>query len=247
MHGPGGNVRAGGDPLPGPGVRREVTVVAGGVLAAHDEPVDRDGRNRGSGCRGRADDDLSAGGGLPRRCLRRRVVELVCELAMELGEELGERRGSARHGGLEVDRGADLRGLEVVRPERRWSPASKQVVDVPAQSTRVHGLSSSLICAASLKRAASRSARFWSTLALATLTRMSAADSLIERLCRNRSSRIRRYWSGSASSSSATRCGAVLTASSLSGGASMSSIDVISCPSVARQCAARTVRAVARR
>src|ERR1700731_3848524 len=223
MHGTVGNVRAGGDPLPGPGVRREVTVVAGGVLAAHDEPVDRHGRDRGSGCRGRADDDLSAGGGRRRRCLRRRVVELVCELAMEIGEELRARRAGARFGGLEVDRCADLRGVEVVRPERPWSPVSKQVVDVPAKATRVHGFFPSLICAASLKRAASltcaasRSARCWSTLALATLTPMSAADSLIELLCRNRSSRIRRYWSGSASSSSATRCGGVLTAPSPAG------------------------------
>jgi hypothetical protein len=45
----------------------------------------------------------------------------------------------------------------------------------------------------------------------------------------------------------ATRSGAALIASSLSGGAAMSSISVISRPMVWRQCAARTVRAVLRR
>ena len=61
-----------------------------------------------------------------------RVVELVCESAMQIGEELRARRVGARPGGLQVDRGADLRGLEVIRPERPRSPAPKQVLDIPA-------------------------------------------------------------------------------------------------------------------
>ena len=186
-HGAVGHVGAGRDPHPAPGVRGELSVAAAvrDLTAIDQRPVDgyRCHRSRRRGRR--ADDDIAAG-----RIQRRRrlfgAILLRRKPTMQVCQKLVARSVAALPRGLQIDRRPDLRGFEVVGPERLWAASTQQVIDVPAQRTRVHDPPSSLTCAAS------RSARCWSTFALATLTPKSAADSLIERPCRKRSSRIRR-------------------------------------------------------
>jgi hypothetical protein len=73
---------------------------------------------------------------------------------------------------------------------------------------------------------------------------MSAADSFIDLPCRS-AIPYATVVSGKVCITAATRSGAVLIASSLSAGAAMSSISVISRPKVARQCAEHGPRRVA--
>ena len=103
---------------------------------------------------------------------------------------------TSKRGKVSVRWAADRRGpvrsvrkvewLKVVRPRRRRTPTAPQVIDIPPQPLRDQRSSFPLTCAANCR------ARCCSTLALATLTPISVAESLIEHPCKNRSSRIRR-------------------------------------------------------
>ncbi len=147
-----GHVGAGRDPHPASGVRRELpgpAVAAVGDLSTIDQRA-IDGYRRHRGRRGgrRPDDDVPAG----RSRLRRRLggaVLLRGEPTVQIGEEFLPRSITAQPCRLQIDRRPNLRGFEVVGPERLWATATQQVVDVPAQRTRVHDPPSSLTCAAS--------------------------------------------------------------------------------------------------
>ena len=123
-HTVGANLRARRDGLPAAVVgdhfaARGSRILAGGLLAAQQQAIGRHryDRRRGGG-RG-PDDHLPPGGGrLATGHSRRGVVRLRGEPAMQIGQELLSRPVAARSGRLQVDRGADLRGLEVVRAER---------------------------------------------------------------------------------------------------------------------------------
>jgi hypothetical protein len=54
------------------------------------------------------------------------------ETTMQIGEELLSRSITAQPRRLQFDGRPNLRGFEVVGPERLWTSATQQVVDVPA-------------------------------------------------------------------------------------------------------------------
>src|SRR6185312_12211848 len=130
------------------------------------------------------DDDLAARAAAARRRFRWRARHLLGDAPAQIGDEFRARRVTTLSSRTQFDRRADLRGLEVVGRERPWPAPSQQVVDITSQPSRIHGWPPSLTCAAS------RRARCWSTLALATLIPSSAADSLIELPRRKRDSKI---------------------------------------------------------
>src|SRR5439155_17654449 len=148
---------------------------------------------------------------------------------MELGDELAPGKACAWLRAAQLDgrpHGVDVVGLGGERP----GPAvAEQGLDEGAKPATGHGSTSA-------SRAAWRSARCWSTLALPTLTFMAWAASRREQDCKNRSSRIRRYRGGRAAMMRAIRCGASDSAgmSSRSGRSSAASIAVTWIPNVRR-------------
>src|SRR6201996_9834319 len=94
----------------------------------------------GAGARRSPDPPLPAAGGKPaHRCGRRLAIfHLRGQPAMQIGQKLLTWRVYTRSGRLQVYRGADLRSLEVVGPERLWTLPAQQVVNVAPQRTCVH-------------------------------------------------------------------------------------------------------------
>ncbi len=84
----------------------------------------------------------AAAADVPTRTFLRVAVELrhrlsgACllrgETTMQIGEELLSRSITAQPRRLQIDGRPNLRGFEVVGPERLWATATQQVVDVPA-------------------------------------------------------------------------------------------------------------------
>ena len=153
-HTVGANVRARRHGLPAAVVRdhfaaRGRRVLAGGLLAAQQQAIGRHRHYRRCGGGRGPDDHLPPGGGrLARGYIWPGAVHLRGEPAMQIGQELLSRPVAARSSRLQVDRGADLRGLEVVGTERLGTAPAQQVVNIAAQPSCVHRSSFPLTCAA---------------------------------------------------------------------------------------------------
>src|SRR5205807_8052708 len=170
------------------------------------------------------------------------IGELVPETLVKVGDELGPGQAGAGLGGTELDGGPHGLGIVGVGGEGLRSAVGQHGVDEGTEAAAGHGIASAIW-------AAWRRARCWRTLAFPTLMSMAWAASRSEQDCRNRSSRIRRYLSGSAARMWAARWGASVSGggSSRWGRSPSTSMVVTSRPNRRRQCEARTVLAVARR